>query len=301
LSTYVFHHGALGDSVLTWPMLRALAPLKLVAHASHAHLAARWIADVEPLDIDRPHWSELFAPDAVGSTDETHPALGQLAGAHRIISFVSDGRDAWAANIRRFAPQAMGVFIRPRPDAGQSVHVVDHHRTQAAAQRIDYEPRQPEPRSNPAGPIVIHPGSGRRDKCWPADRFASLIDRLNRVGHAVNVLWGDAERERWSRVQKETWQQRFDIHQPMDVLSLAESIARASLFIGNDSGPTHLAAQLGVPTLALFGPTDPQTWAPRGRQVRILAPPSPRPMDWLSVEHVSEAALACYAGDGGNV
>jgi ADP-heptose:LPS heptosyltransferase len=54
-----------------------------------------------------------------------------------------------------------------------------------------------------------------------------------------------------------------------DLYELAGWLARARLYIGNDSGITHLAAAVGTPVLALFGPTDPAVWGPRGRNVRI--------------------------------
>jgi hypothetical protein len=59
-----------------------------------------------------------------------------------------------------------------------------------------------------------------------------------------------------------------------DLLELARFLAGAGAYIGNDSGITHLAAALGVPTIALFGPTDPAVWGPRGKRVRILNEPN---------------------------
>jgi len=70
-----------------------------------------------------------------------------------------------------------------------------------------------------------------------------------------------------------------------------EDIAHAAVFLGNDSGPTHLAAQLGVATVALFGPTDPRRWAPVGPRVTILKPDAPADMDWLGVDGAVEAVL----------
>ena len=61
-------------------------------------------------------------------------------------------------------------------------------------------------------------------------------------------------------------------------------------FVGCDTGPTHLAAQLGVPTIALFGPTDPAVWAPVGPRVRVIAPERSCGMEWLDAEPVAKAA-----------
>jgi ADP-heptose:LPS heptosyltransferase len=78
-------------------------------------------------------------------------------------------------------------------------------------------------------------------------------------------------------------------HLPLRVLGAL--LARAALYVGNDSGVTHLAAAWGAPTLALFGPTDPAQWAPLGPRVRTLRAPDGR-MPSLGVASVLEAARA---------
>lgn len=83
---------------------------------------------------------------------------------------------------------------------------------------------------------------------------------------------------------------------PASLFDLAELVRSASLYIGHDTGPTHLAAQLGVPTLALFGPTDASIWRPVGPLARIIAPPRehllPADMSWLEVDQVVQAAIS---------
>ena len=77
-----------------------------------------------------------------------------------------------------------------------------------------------------------------------------------------------------------------------DLDELAAILRGARLVIACDSGPGHLAAQLGVPTLTLFGPGDPDRWAPVGPRVRAIAPAVPEAMSWLSVERVRTEALS---------
>ena len=74
---------------------------------------------------------------------------------------------------------------------------------------------------------------------------------------------------------------RFD-----DLGELADGLAGARVYIGNDSGITHLAGAVGTPTVALFGPTDPEVWAPRGERVRCVRQ---EPITELAVERVMEA------------
>ena len=63
------------------------------------------------------------------------------------------------------------------------------------------------------------------------------------------------------------------LHRPADVLELAALFRTAAAYIGNDSGATHLAAWLGLPTVAVFGPSDPLRWRPFGVAVAVVAPP----------------------------
>jgi ADP-heptose:LPS heptosyltransferase len=62
----------------------------------------------------------------------------------------------------------------------------------------------------------------------------------------------------------------YPVARPPDLLALAALLARVDVYLGNDSGVSHLAAALGVPTVAIFGPTDPRIWAPRGPRVTVL-------------------------------
>jgi heptosyltransferase-3 len=103
---------------------------------------------------------------------------------------------------------------------------------------------------------VIHPFSGSPRKNWPLGKFHSLATRLERL---MPVRWcaGRDDPPLPGPV-------RID-----DLYELGCWLARARLYIGNDSGITHLAAAVGTPVLALFGPSDPDVWAPRGQNVRV--------------------------------
>ena len=289
MHTLVFHHGALGDSVLLWPLLRALGPTRLVSAVSKGKLAARYLDNITALDGESPHMTSLFASMADERLDEA--LRGELAEAQRIISFISNGHDAWADNVRRLAPAAHLHFVDPRPPAECNRHVSVWHRDQLADQQLHIEPIHPAGRRNPTGPVIVHPGSGGMDKCWPAERFEQLVDRLQAAQRTVRVVLGPAERDRWPQRRIEQWRRQHDVIEPRDVMALAELIGGASLYIGNDSGPMHLAAQLGVPTLALFGPTDADVWGPLGPAVRIIRPQRPAPMTWLTVNAVGAVSL----------
>jgi hypothetical protein len=290
VSTLIFHHGALGDGVLIWPLLRALAPCTLIGPREKARLAQAHIPGVEALaggDGDSPEFSRLFVPAAPA---EVSDHIRQLLGAaHRVISFVSSGRDAWADNMRLMAPAAECAFVQPRPPIDHVEPVMRFHLRQLLEQGVDVDPVMPAARVNPDGPVVIHPGSGGRDKCWPAERVEALLDHLRAIGRPACVVIGEVERERVAAEVIERWRDLADVIEPGSLMELARVIGAASVYVGNDSGPTHLAAQLGVTTVALFGPSDPRVWAPVGPRVRVLWPGEIAAMNWLPVEAVAEA------------
>lgn len=292
----IAHHGALGDFVLAWPLLRGLATPSsghavapttlLVAHASKAKLAARFIPRLEPCDIESSMWTRLFAPDGASNWPDTW--RDRLPRVRQVVSFVSDGADVWAANIRRLAPSASHAFITPRPPDDWPGHAVDWHAHELARQGVALSPALITRRAGGEA-IVVHAGSGGRDKRWPPDRFAELITRLRDAGHTARPILGVDDLDMWGG-DGEPWLERVDGELVTSLDALADHLLDARCFIGNDSGPTHLAAQLGVPTVALFGPTSPTRWAPRGPAVTVIAPPQPAPMNWITVDHALREA-----------
>ena len=131
---------------------------------------------------------------------------------------------------------------------------------------------------------MVHPGSGGRVKAWPMERWFELVRRLRERGRRVVPVLGEVELD-WYAEHVERWRGEGAVV-CRDLRALCEVLDGAGRFVGHDAGPTHLAAQIGVPTLALFGPTDPRVWSPRGPAVKVLAPPTPREMAWLEVEEV---------------
>ena len=120
------------------------------------------------------------------------------------------------------------------------------------------------------GGVVIHPGSGSPAKCWPVDRFADLARQQTAVGRRVRFVVGDVERDRWPTATLDMLATVSEVRRPATLLDLFAELLTADVFVGNDSGPAHLAGIAGVPTVALFGPTDPARWHPLGPAVRTL-------------------------------
>lgn len=154
---------------------------------------------------------------------------------------------------------------------------------------------------------VIHPGSGSPHKCSEPALLAQAVTWLQANGAAPVLVGGPADDERLAEVSS-----RCAIPPPayrgLDLLSVAGLLAHGSLFLGHDSGLTHLAASLHIQTVALFGPTDCSRWAPRGPHVTVLsgAPCLCREQGWQTVRRCAgkpclqipaeRLVLACQQG-----
>lgn len=272
----VMHRAALGDFILTWPLLRSLAAagrrVGIATDRSKAQLAARELG-VTGIDIEQRRFSDLWLP---GRRPEPVP------GVARVISFLADPRTeagaAWVANARAMFPWATVEVYPQRVDRLLALRL-------AGPAPLGSDPPR---RANPGGPIVAHVGAGSRQKLWPLERWAALADDLaaDPVPGAVFIA-GEAEAERFTAQERALFL-RLGGRYAETLADLAALLRGARLFVGCDSGPTHLAAQLGVPTVALFGPTDPGRWAPIGPDVRVIAPERAVPMAWLEVQRVAE-------------
>jgi ADP-heptose:LPS heptosyltransferase len=180
-------------------------------------------------------------------------------------------------------------FIDPRPPEDYPRHVTRWHLEQlSAAGLVLEEAPLPPPRVNPDGAIVIHPGSGGDAKCWPRERFLALGRTLKRNGLLPTFILGEAEQERWGHKVVEGLKEEFPWYLHMGLYELAERLSRARVYLGNDSGVTHLAAAMGIPVIALFGPSNDVQWRPIGAAVKVLRAESPYER---SLEHLEEGTV----------
>jgi hypothetical protein len=284
----ILHQGALGDWAIILPILRSLTtpthPTVFACPWSRATLAAQLIQHVLPANIESSTFIRLHDSDAL--TRLTPAEMQWFRNLHKIVCFISSGSDLWSTHIRILAPNAQIAYIESRIPPEWKSHILDWHQQQLIKQGFDLPPHNPTAVTHPQGPIVIHPGSGSPTKCWPTQNFESLIESLRSTHANIRVLLGEVEIETWSPALLHRWIEKYQAQPIHSLQDLHRSLSDARVFIGHDSGPTHLTAQLGLPTIALFGPTNPTLWAPHGPQVTILAPPTPREITWLDVDTV---------------
>ncbi len=179
----------------------------------------------------------------------------------------------------------LDLALPPVPEVGKAVHSGARVLTLAAAVVATFAPAngqapeilmggRPAIRSFPDGTVVgIAPGTGNPIKAWGRERFTELARRLHRESGSKFVLIGGARENPDSRfiagsVPEAEWK---DLTGTLGMTDLPPVIAGLDLFIGNDTGTTHLAALLGVPTVCIFaGQPHIHSWRPLGRHVVTL-------------------------------
>jgi heptosyltransferase-3 len=118
--------------------------------------------------------------------------------------------------------------------------------------------------------VHVHPASRWRFKCWPAERNAELIDRLAADGHNVVLTAAPDETGFIQQILEKTKSETVNLAGKLSIKELGALTARAKLFIGVDSMPMHLAAAMGTPTVALFGPSGENEWGPWNVERRVV-------------------------------
>jgi heptosyltransferase III len=185
-------------------------------------------------------------------TEPRRGLIEELRGFDSIVSWYGANRPEF-----RELVDSLGLpftFHRALPAEGTGQHATDFYLEQVGAPPGAIPSIEcPVTRENFA---VIHPFSGSPRKNWPLEKFQRMALGLERT---MEVRWcaGQEDPPLEGAVYID------------NLCELACWLAKARLYIGNDSGVTHLAAAVGTPVLALFGPTDPALWAPRGAHVRV--------------------------------
>jgi heptosyltransferase III len=118
--------------------------------------------------------------------------------------------------------------------------------------------------------VHMHPASRWRFKCWPAERNAELIDRLAADGYNVVITSAPDEIPFIDSILEKTKANPVSLAGKLSIKQLGALTARAKLFVGVDSMPMHLAAAMGTPTVALFGPSGENEWGPWNVERRVV-------------------------------
>ncbi len=229
----------------------------LAGNLSRLELAVAGGIATEAVELDRVDFASLFSEPS----DVLRNFLGSFERA--VVWMRDDG--VIAEGVRACGVEDVCCFPGLPPD-GWSHHASEYY-LQCVGGGVSPPLSLDVPGTGPALDVVIHPGSGGERKNWRLEEFAALAERLVKQGRDITWCLGPAE---------ETFglPAGTSVLGALTLVELAGRLKQAALFIGNDSGVTHLAAAVGCPTVALFGPTNPRVWAPRGEHVWVCRLPA---------------------------
>ncbi len=277
----------LGDTILMWPAVSAVrksapqARIDIMGHGDRCELLTGQGGADQALEVEGSGLHHLFQ---MGS--DPPPGVRERFGSYDlIVAFAAPGDYALAENLSACGAREVHAFL-PFPTGGERTHAADHllnclvevglaERGATVLLPVSEQERTAgRERLREIGiadgrPVILAPGSGSQAKNWSPKRFARLADGLSKLGLRPVLMEGPADRDAVARV-KDRLKDRIPALAGDSPLGLKGVLTRAALFVGNDSGPTHLAAALGVPTVAVFGPTDPDVFEPRGARVAIV-------------------------------
>jgi heptosyltransferase-2 len=290
----VIRGGAIGDFILTLPALKALRGAQPQAHIEilgYKHIAVlaenRFYAQAVH-SIEYGPLSRFFARNS-----ELPAELADyFASFDLIVSYLYDPDRIFETNLRRCGVQnlicgparilengahAAWQLARPMEELGMNVADLAARVFPSVEDREfarEFLAWMPQPI------IAIHPGSGSDEKNWPLEKWIGLFSPGSRFVdfERLVVISGEADNAQTDQLERE-WKDR-DVRFARNLsLPRLAAVLERSIFIGHDSGISHLAAAAGATCILLFGPTDPDVWAPANDNMRVLRAPTGRLSD----------------------
>ena len=282
----VIRGGAIGDFILTLPALRALrqacphAHIEILGYRHIAALAENRFYAQAVRSIEYGPLSGFFAKDSELPAE----LVDYFASFDLIISYLYDPDGIFENNLRRCGVENLlcgpAKIVKASAHAGRQlarpieelgIRVVD------LTEKIFLSEEDRQFVQTPSQPIIaIHPGSGSKEKNWPLQNWIELFSTEHwhiEKRHSLIVISGEADTEQTALLEH-TWKDReirFAKNLPLPHLA---GVLEHSIFIGHDSGISHLATAAGANCILLFGPTDPNVWAPRNENVEVLRAPT---------------------------
>lgn len=279
MNILVIRPGAIGDALLTFPTLNALRSkyaanhITFVSNASVLPLAQAWKLADEVADFEQTRWSELFSSAGIRSAELRE----MLAATDMAICWLGDPDQRVETNLRQAGVKR--IIVAPgRPPENSFVHVAEYlaSTVQISAKQVrQWHPALPDiPEVRRT--VAIQPGSGSERKNWPIASYVEIIKNLWQQHYEVLLLAGPAEEQKLAYLSRHLKPPKglYRILVNTPLLEIAQQIRQCRGYLGNDSGITHLAAMLGVPTVAIFGPgSRTSNYEPLGKRATVLQQP----------------------------
>lgn len=285
----VIRGGAIGDFILTLPAISLLrqnfpdARLEILGYKHIISLAeGRYYADAIH-SIEYSSLAGFFVPGG-----ELAPNLIEFfASFQQIVSYLYDPDHFFENNVRRCGVK---YFLCAPPKIEGAEHAA--HQLARPLQSLALYLEDPAAKLFPSpadrvfaaqflkeiqGPVfALHPGSGSKRKNWPLQHWLSLGEMLSSLNPrpVLLMIGGEADRDNFSALHN-AWRNIPLLRAwNLPLTQLAAILGRCTLFIGHDSGISHIAAATGVPSVLMFGETDPKIWAPANPNAKIVQAPS---------------------------
>jgi len=302
----VIRGGAIGDFILTLPALKALRDARPQVHIEilgYKHIAVlaenRFYAQAVH-SIEYGPLARFFARNSELPAE----LANYFASFDLIVSYLYDPAQIFETNLRRCGVENLicgparivenghhAVRQLARPIEQLGINVIDlSERIFLSTEDREFAHEFLAPMPQPI--IAIHPGSGSNQKNWPLENWIGLFSPDNHFADLARllVISGEADQAQTKQLEHE-WKNR-DVHFAKNLpLPRLAAVLENAMFVGHDSGISHLAAAAGANCVLLFGPTSPEVWAPKNDNVRVLRSPTARLGD-LGIDFVKEALAA---------
>jgi ADP-heptose:LPS heptosyltransferase len=272
----IVHQGALGDFVAIFPAIIRLKKyyhqIDVLCQGQLGKLAAELGLVKQWYPLEAASFASLY-------TDEIdHNVKNTFKRYAKIVLFSRS--EQLEQSLNRITGNRC-FRLPPQPPADTPIHItaytIQHLVREGLLCKVDagmtdscfsIHPGKNKAPSTSRKKILIHPGSGCIRKRWPISQFKQIESKLKSEGFKPEFVLGPAEMDLVNQLEH---QDRI-IHACSDLLDLVGLYKSAGGYIGNDSGASHLAAFMGLPTVVIFGPADPARWKPNGPSVEVVRP-----------------------------
>ena len=299
----ILQPGAIGDCILTLPLAvfmkenLGLGSVDIIGHSEYIGIlpgrtCIDSISSIDSIDLHR-----LFVENKDFNLTDRDPLIHIFSGYAWIATFIGEPDSNFEQNLiftANCSHSAEIITLSLKPSQSFSGHITDfyiqyfisHSGLALQSWQVQYNERLIKATEMdiikgkellkeiglvPSKKlVVIQPGSGGIHKCWHLDNFLAVAKKLKSEGNEVIFLLGPSEIDRFDNAVIKKIGGVAKYLRDLSLEQVLELLSHANTFIGNDSGITHLAAGLGIRTLALFGPTNPAVYKPIGPDVRIF-------------------------------
>ena len=303
----IINPGAIGDNLLTLPLAAymqktlALDAVDFIGNADHIEYLQGRSCISNTRSINSLPLYNLFAEPEEFALDEGQKLAESFRSYEWIVSFLGEPSSNFEHNLISsiYTSHPAHISILPLlPDENTTTHISRFYIEKfCRANHISQPDFNFNPNADLIKPIntdiengkmlarslgvdsakkqvVIHPGSGGQYKCWNFENVTAVARSLKNAAHEVIFVLGPAETERFSPGNKDTLAAIGKLFTSLPLRQTMQIIASSSCFLGNDSGITHLSAALSIPTIVLFGPTNPDIYRPIGPDVEVINAPA---------------------------